>query len=197
MPKVLIVTGDAAEALEVIYPHQRLREEGYEVVVASLSKKLMLLAVHEFVPGIDTFVEKPGYHWPSDVAFKDVNPSEFAAVVIPGGRAPEYIRNDPDFIRIVRHFFKEEKPVAHLCHASIALAKAGVLKGRRIAAYPELQFDVEAAGAEFVNSEAVVDGAMVSARAYPDHPAWMREFMRMLRKHAPVKSEAVTPVAAQ
>jgi protease I len=193
MPKVLIMTGDAAEALEVIYPHQRLREEGYEVVVASLSKKLMLLVVHEFVPGIDTFVEKPGYHWPSDIAFKDVDPSDFAAVVIPGGRAPEYIRNDPDFIRIVRHFFKEEKPVAHLCHASIALAKAGVLKGRRIAAYPELQSDVEAAGAEFVNSEAVVDGVMVSARAYPDHPAWMREFMKILRKKAPVKAGAAAP----
>ncbi len=196
MPKVLIMTGDAAEALEVIYPHQRLREEGYEVVVASLSKKLMLLVVHEFVPGIDTFVEKPGYHWPSDIAFKDVDPSEFAAVVIPGGRAPEYIRNDPDFVRIVRHFFKEEKPVAHLCHASIALAKAGVLKGRRIAAYPDLQADVEAAGAEFVNSEAVVDGVMVSARAYPDHPAWMREFMRVLRKRAPVKAESAAPALA-
>lgn len=196
MPKVLIMTGDAAEALEVIYPHQRLREEGYEVVVASLSKKLMLLVVHEFVPGIDTFVEKPGYHWPSDIAFKDVDPSEFAAVVIPGGRAPEYIRNDPDFVRIVRHFFKEEKPVAHLCHASIALAKAGVLKGRRIAAYPDLQSDVEAAGAEFVNSEVVVDGMMVSARAYPDHPAWMREFMRVLRKRAPVKAESATPALA-
>lgn len=196
MPKVLIMTGDAAEALEVIYPHQRLREEGYEVVVASLSKKLLLLVVHEFVPGIDTFVEKPGYHWPSDIAFKDVDPSEFAAVVIPGGRAPEYIRNDPDFVRIVRHFFKEEKPVAHLCHASIALAKAGVLKGRRIAAYPDLQSDVEAAGAEFVNSEAVVDGVMVSARAYPDHPAWMREFMRVLRKRAPVKAESAAPALA-
>ena len=196
MPKVLIMTGDAAEALEVIYPHQRLREEGYEVVIASLSKKLMLLVVHEFVPGNDTFVEKPGYHWPSDIAFKDVNPSDYAAVVIPGGRAPEYIRNDPDFIRIVRHFFKEEKPVAHLCHASIALAKAGVLKGRRIAAYPELQSDVEAAGAEFVNSEAVVDGVMVSARAYPDHPAWMREFMKILRKKAPVKADAAAPAMA-
>lgn len=196
MPKVLIMTGDAAEALEVIYPHQRLREEGYEVVVASLSKKLMLLVVHEFVPGIDTFVEKPGYHWPSDIAFKDVDPSDFAALVIPGGRAPEYIRNDPDFIRIVRHFFKEEKPVAHLCHASIALAKAGVLKGRRIAAYPELQSDVEAAGAEFVNSEAVVDGVMVSARAYPDHPAWMREFLRILRKKAPIKAESAAPALA-
>ena len=190
MPKVLILTGDAAEALEVIYPHQRLREEGYEVVIASLSKKLMQLVVHEFVPGCDTFVDKPGYHWPADIAFSDVNPSDYVAVIIPGGRAPEYIRNNLDFVRVVRHFFNEAKPVAHLCHASIALAAAGVLKGRRIAAYPELKPDVEAAGAEFVNSEVVVDGTMISARAYPDHPTWMREFMRALRKHAPVSAPA-------
>jgi protease I len=188
MPKVLILTGDAAEALEVIYPYQRLREEGYEVVIASLTKKLMLLVVHEFVPGIDTFVEKPGYHWPADMAFSEVDPSEYAAIIIPGGRAPEYIRNNPDFLRIVRYFFKEDKPVAHLCHASIALATAGVLRGRRIAAYPELESDVRAAGAEFINSEVVVDGTMVSARAYPDHPAWMREFMKLLRKHAPLSA---------
>lgn len=186
MPKVLILTGDAAEGLEVIYPHQRLVEEGYEVVIASLTKKLMLLVVHEFVPGIDTFIEKPGYHWPADIAFADVDPTEYAAVIIPGGRAPEYIRNNPDFQRIVRYFFKEDKPVAHLCHASIALATAGVLKGRRIAAYPELESDVRLAGAEFVNAEVVVDGSMISARAYPDHPAWMREFMKLLRKRAPI-----------
>jgi len=195
MPKVLILTGDAAEALEVIYPHQRLREEGYEVVVAGLSRKLLQLVVHEMVPGNDTFVEKPGYHWPADIAFSEVNPSEFAAIVIPGGRAPEYIRNNPDFLRIIHHFFKEGLPVAHLCHASIALATAGVLKGRRIAAFPELKSDVESAGAEFVNAEVVVDGPMVSARAYPDHPAWMREFMRILRKRAPVS--ATIGVAAE
>jgi protease I len=186
MPKVLILTGDAAEALEVIYPYQRLLEEGYEAVIAAPSKKLLQLVVHEMVPGFDTFTEKPGYHWPADLAFADVEPSEFAAVIIPGGRAPEYIRNNADFVRILHHFFSEDKPVAHLCHASIALATAGVLGNRRIAAFPELESDVRAAGAEFVNAEVVVDGSMVSARAYPDHPAWMREFMTLLRKRAPV-----------
>jgi protease I len=195
MPKILILTGDAAEALEVIYPHQRLREEGYEVVIASVTKKLMALVVHEFVPGIDTFVEKPGYHWPSDIAFADVDPTEYAAIVIPGGRAPEYIRNNPDFQRIVRYFFERDMPVAHLCHASIALAPAGVLKGRRIAAYPELEPDVRAAGAEFINAEVVIDGAMISARAYPDHPAWMRAFVKLLRARAPV--EAPMDIAAE
>jgi protease I len=106
--------------------------------------------------------------------------------VVPGGRAPEYIRNDPDFQRLVRHFFGEEKPVAQICHAALGLAASGVLNGRRTAAYPALAPDVTAAGAEFVDGGGVVDGVMVSARAWPDHPTWMREFMSILRSKAPV-----------
>ena len=143
--------------------------------------------VHDFVDGFDTYTEKPGYTWPADLAFAEVDPSDYVALVVPGGRAPEYIRNDPDFQGIVRHFFDEERPVAQLCHAPQALAAAGVLEGRRTAAYPALEPDVEAAGAEFVDSEAVVDGHMVSARAWPDHSAWMREFIGLLREKAPAE----------
>jgi protease I len=193
MPKVLVVTGDAAESLEVMYPYQRLLEEGYDVDIAAPSKKKLQFVVHDFVEGYDTYTEKPGYTWDADLAFSEVDPSAYAAVVIPGGRAPEYIRNDPDFARIIEHFFSEEKPVAQLCHAPLALASAGVLKGRRTAAYPALQPDVEAVGAEYVDGAGVVDGVMVSARAWPDHPAWMREFVRLLREQAPVEErEAVT-----
>jgi deglycase len=193
MPKVLVLTGDAAESLEVMYPYQRLLEEGYDVDIAAPSKKKLQFVVHDFVEGYDTYTEKPGYTWDADLAFSEVDPSAYAAVVIPGGRAPEYIRNDPDFARIIEHFFSEEKPVAQLCHAPLALASAGVLKGRRTAAYPALQPDVEAVGAEYVDGEGVVDGVMVSARAWPDHPVWMREFVRLLREQAPVEErEAVT-----
>jgi protease I len=185
MPKVLMLTGDAGESLEVLYPYQRLREEGYDVDIAAPTKKRLQFVVHDFVDDFDTYTEKPGYTWPADLAFSDVDPSDYVALVVPGGRAPEYIRNDPDFQRIVRHFFDEEQPVAQLCHASQALGAAGVLEGRRTAAYPALEPDVEAAGAEFVDAEAVVDGHMVSARAWPDHSAWMREFMSMLREKAP------------
>lgn len=185
MAKVLMLTGDAAESLEVLYPYQRLLEEGYEVDIAAPSKKKLQFVVHDFVDGYDTYTEKPGYTWPADLAFADVDPADYVALVIPGGRAPEYIRNDPDCQRIIRHFFDDEKPVAQLCHAPLALAAAGVLQGRRSAAYPALEPDVKAAGAEFVNSEAVVDGMMVSARAWPDHPAWMREFVDLLRGKAP------------
>jgi protease I len=185
-PKILILAGDAAESLEVMYPYQRLREEGYDVRIAAPQKKKLHFVVHDFEPGYDTYTERPGYSWDADLAFADVNPAEYAAVVIPGGRAPEYIRNHANFAEIIRHFFDAHKPVAQLCHAPLALAAAGVLKGRRTAAYPALESDVRAAGAEFVNSEAVVDGNMVSARAWPDHPAWMREFVKLLKAKAPV-----------
>ena len=186
MPKVLILTGDAAESLEVMYPYQRLLEEGYDVEIAAPSKKKLQFVVHDFVDGYDTYTEKPGYTWDADLAFSDVDPSDYAALVIPGGRAPEYIRNDPDFARIVQHFFSDEKPVAQLCHAPLALASAGVLEGRRTAAYPALQPDVEAVGAEYVDGAGVVDGLMVSARAWPDHPEWIRQCIGLLREKAPV-----------
>jgi protease I len=186
-PKILILTGDAGESLEVMYPYQRLREEGYDVKLAAPSKKKLHFVVHDFEPGFDTYTEKPGYSWDADLAFADVDPADYVALVIPGGRAPEYIRNDKDCQRIVRDFMKGEKPVAQICHAPLILLAAGVLKGRRTAAYPALQPDVVAGGAEFVDAEAVLDGAMISARAWPDHPAWMREFIALLKKKTPIK----------
>jgi protease I len=196
MSKVLILTGDAAESLEVMYPYQRLLEEGYEVHMAGPSKKKLQFVVHDFVDGYDTYTEKPGYTWDADLAFSEVEPSEYVGLVVPGGRAPEYIRNDPDAQRIIRHFFSDEKPVAQLCHAPLALATAGVLDGRRSAAYPALEPDVKAAGGQFVDGGGVVDGVMVSARAWPDHPSWMREFVRILRERAPADGPERTQPAA-
>jgi protease I len=187
MAKILIVTGDAAETLEVMYPYQRLLEEGYEVDIAAPAQKKLQFVVHDFVDGFDTYTEKYGHSWPADVAFADVDPAQYVALVIPGGRAPEYLRGDADCQRIVRHFMEQEKPVAALCHGGLVLAAAGTLKGRRIAVYPACAVDVELAGAEFVDGDGVVDGVLVSGRAWPDHPAWMREFMKVLRAKAPVQ----------
>ncbi|WHT21483.1 DJ-1/PfpI family protein [Crossiella sp. CA-258035] len=186
MPKVLIVTGDAAESLEVLYPYQRLREEGYDVDIAAPSAKRLQFVVHDFVDGHDTYTEKPGYTWPADLAFREVDPTGYVALVIPGGRAPEYLRNDEQVRRIVAHFFDSGKPVAHLCHGALVPAAAGLLIARRTAAYPECAPDVVAGGGEFVDDEVVVDGPMVTARAWPDHPAWMREFVALLRVRAPI-----------
>lgn len=186
MPKVLILTGDAAESLEVFYPYQRLREEGYDVEIAAPSAKKLQFVVHDFVDGFDTYTEKPGYTWPADISFADVKLDDYVAIVIPGGRAPEYIRNDPDAQRIVRHFMNVQAPVAALCHGPLLLAAADTLRGLRSAAYPALAPDLAAVGAEFVDSEAVVDGPLVTGRAWPDHPAWFRAFMEQLKKVAPV-----------
>ena len=130
MPKILMLAGDAAESLEVMYPYQRLLEEGYEVDIAAPTKKKLQFVVHDFVEGFDTYTEKLGYTWDADLAFEDVDPSDYVALVVPGGRAPEYIRNHPECQRIVRHFFDGSKPVAQICHAPLALAAAGVLEGQ-------------------------------------------------------------------
>jgi protease I len=180
MAKILLLTGDAAETLEVFYPYQRLLEAGYEVVIAAPEKKKLQFVVHDFIDGFDTYTEKLGHTWDADIAFRDVNPSDYIAVVVPGGRAPEYIRNDEDAKRIVRYFFDKDLPVAAICHGPLLLATAGVLKGRTTSAYPALQPDVELGGGIFEGGAGVVDGNLVSGRAWPDHPAWMREFMKVL-----------------
>lgn len=186
MPRVLLLTGDGAESLEVMYPYQRLQEEGYDVDIAAPTKKVIQTVVHDFEPGFDTFTEKRGYRVQADIAFSDVNPHDYVAVVIPGGRAPEWIRNDPDFPRIVQYFFTENVPAAVICHAPVALATVGVLEGRTLAAYPALKPDVVAAGGTFKDEAAVIDGNMISARAWPDHPQWMHAFIELLKDKAPV-----------
>ncbi|GGX16261.1 DJ-1/PfpI family protein [Streptomyces noursei] len=185
MAKILIVAGDASEDLEFFYPYQRLLEEGYEVLVAAPSRKKLRFVTHDFVEGFDTYTESAGHSWPADLALSEVDPAEYAALVLPGGRAPEYLRHDPDFGRVVTHFFDADKPVAHICHAAIALAPLGVLKGRRTSAYPACAAEVELGGGDFVDGSAVVDGKVVSARAWPDQPEWMRAFVEILREHAP------------
>jgi protease I len=188
-PKVLILTGDAAETLEVFYPYQRLLEEGYEVDIAAPSKKKLQFVVHDFVDGFDTYTEKLGHTWEADVAFADVDASDYVACVIPGGRAPEYIRNNADCLRIVQAFFGTDRPIAQLCHGPLVSAAAGVLRGRTTSAYPALEPDVTQAGATFRDGDAVVDGQLVSGRAWPDHPRWMREFIRLLRAYTPIERE--------
>jgi len=180
MKKVLMLTGDGAEALEVMYPLQRCQEAGIDIVVATQESKNIRTVVHDFEPGFDTYTEKPGYRVDAACAFKDVIVAEFDALILPGGRAPEWIRNNTHVPKIVRHFFETNKPVAAICHAALILTAAEVVKGRRMTAYPALQRDVEVAGGIWVNDQVIVDGNLVTSRAWPDHPAFMREFLKLL-----------------
>jgi protease I len=181
MSRILLVTGDGAEALEVMYPYQRLTEEGYKVDIASPTKKTLHTVVHDFEPGWETNTEKLGYQIQPDITFAQVNPDDYVALVIPGGRAPEYIRYDQDLQKIVKAFFTANKPVAALCHAGQILAAAQLCKGRTMTSYHLIRSEIIAAGANYVDQEVVVDDRLVTARAWPDHPAFMREFVKLLR----------------
>ena len=181
MKKILILSGDAAEALEVMYPLQRCNEEGYSVILAAPSIKVIQTVVHDFEPGFDTYTEKAGYRIKADLSFKDIRPEDYAGLILPGGRAPEYIRNNEDCRRIVSHFMDNNKPVAAICHAALILIAIGAVSHRTLTAYPELKPDIESAGGSFVDREVVVDGNLVTSRAWPDHPAFLREFFRLLK----------------
>lgn len=179
--KILIVIGDAAEALDTFYPLWRVEEEDYEAVVAGPEKRVYHLVMHEIPPGWDVTKESPSYHLASHIAFRDVKPEEYAGLFLSGGRAPEYLRYDEELLRITRHFFAENKPVAVVCHGAEIVATAGVIRGRRMATVPKCRFDVEVCGGTFVNERCVRDGNMVSGRTWHDNPWFMREFIKMLR----------------
>lgn len=186
MPTVLLLTGDAAEDLEVMYPYQRLLEEGYQVHIAAPAARKLQFVVHDFVDGFDTYTEKLGHTWPADIALDDVNPADYVALVVPGGRAPEYLRTNPTALAVAAHFLETGKPIAALCHGPILLAATGALGGRSVSAYPACAPDVRAVGATWVDSSAHIDGAIVTGRAWPDHPDWMRAFLKVLRVAAPI-----------
>ncbi len=185
MERVLILTVDSGEEVEVHSMLYRFREAGYAVDVAAPQRKRLQLVVHDFEPGADTYVERPGRGLEADLAFADVEPERYAAVLLPGGRAPEVIRNDPDVRRIVSHFFERDLPVGHMCHGVQVPATYGFLRGRSVSAFPPLQPDVEAAGGEFVEGPDVVDGNLVSATGWTDLAEFSKAFLELLDR-APV-----------
>jgi len=165
--KVLFLSADDFEDLELIYPLHRLREEGHEVYVASFKR--------------GKITGKHGYSVNVDLAFEEVDPDEFDALVLPGGKAPERIRLNGDAVRITKKMFEDGKPVASICHGPQILISAGVLKGRKGTSTITIRDDVVNAGAEWTDSEVVVDGNWVSSRHPGDLYAWMREFVKLLR----------------
>ncbi len=183
LAKVLIVVGDAVEAQELFYPYYRLKEEGINVDVAAPSRKTIFTVVHDFEPNIETYTEKTGYRFTwVNLTFEEVKPEEYDGLIIPGGRAPEYIRTNPNLKKIVEHFFDENKPVAAICHGPLVLTAYGLVEGRRLTAYNVLKADVEGCGGIFLDQEVVVDGNLVTSRAWPDLPAFMKEFIKLLKK---------------
>lgn len=183
--KILLLAGDYAEDYETMVPFQFLLGLGYEVHAVCPDKKAgqtVATAVHDF-EGEQTYSEKRGHNFALNFDFDKVNPADYAGLVIPGGRAPEYLRLNPRVIEIVQAFDTAKKPIAAVCHGAQLLAAAGVLSGRRCSAYPACAPDVRAAGGEYADiavTEAVTDAHLVTAPAWPAHPAWLAQFVRLL-----------------
>lgn len=181
--KVLIIAGDAVEALEIYYPYYRCLEEGYETTIAAPTVKKIQTVIHDFVDGVDTYTEKAGYGLDATAAFEDIDPSTFDGLIIPGGRAPEYIRLNPLIPAIVKHFFEANKPIAAVCHAAQIFAVIPeVLKGRELTAYIACKPEVQAAGATYIEEHLHTDGNLVSGHAWPDLPGLMKGFVEQLNK---------------
>jgi len=185
--KILMLVGDYVEDYEAMVPFQMLTMVGHTVHAVCPGKKagdVVRTAIHDF-EGDQTYSEKRGHNFAINADFDQVKPEDYDALVIPGGRAPEYIRLNEKVLEIVRHFANANKPIASICHGQQVLAAAGVVKGRLCTAYPAVKPDLVAAGARWAEvnatfSNAYVDGNLVTAPAWPAHPEWMRKFLEVL-----------------
>ena len=182
---ILMLVGDYAEDYETMVPFQALRMVGHSVDAVCPGKKAgdyVMTAVHDF-EGQQTYSEKPGHRFTLNATFAEVKPDRYDALLIPGGRAPEYLRMNAEVIAFVQHFAREKKPIAAVCHAAQLLAAAGVIRGKRVSAYPACAAEVRLAGAEYAEipvDQAVTDGTLVTAPAWPAHPAWLAQFLAVL-----------------
>lgn len=180
MEKVLLVIGDAAEVTDTLYPYYRIPEDGYEMVVAGPEKRVYHLVQHDGHPDWDITIESKGYNFAADIAFCDIVPEQYLGLVISGGRAPEYIRYDEHLMAVTRHFAQSGKPIASVCHGIEIVAKADVIRGKRVTTVAKCRFDAEICGATYVDAPVVVDGNLVTARTFHDNTQWMGEYMKLL-----------------
>ena len=183
--KILMLVGDFVEDYEAMVPFQALQVAGHTVHAACPDKKAgekVRTAVHDF-EGDQTYTEKRGHDFALNATLAEIDPADYDALVIPGGRAPEYIRLNQTVIGAVRHFAEVNKPIATLCHGAQVLAAAGVIKGRRVSAYPAVGPEVTAAGGEFVSvpfEAAITDGNLVTGPAWTAHVEWLKQFLAVL-----------------
>ena len=178
--KVLIIVGDATETVDTLYPYYRLQEGGYTPVVAAPEKRVYQMVMHEVRPGWTITRVWEGYQIKADLAFSEVREEDYLGIFFSGGRAPEYIRYDADLVRITKHFFDTNEPVASVCHGVEIPAYAGCVRGRRMATVPKCRFDLEICGGTFVDAPCVVDGNLVSGRTFHDHGYYMGPWMKLL-----------------
>lgn len=181
---ILMPVGDATEAVDTLYPFFRVAEAGYRAVVAGPQARKYHMVLHEIPPAAavpwDITEERPGYHIQAEIAFRDVNPAEYAGLFVSGGRAPEYLRYDQDLLQITRRFFEEDKPVLVVCHGIEIVSAAGVIRGRTATTVAKCALDAIQGGAEYVDAPVVVDGNLVTTRTWHDYGLALPKFMELL-----------------
>lgn len=182
---ILMITGDFTEDYETMVPFQALGAMGHTVHAVCPDKKagdVIATAIHDF-EGHQTYTEKPGHNFTLNASFEDITVEDYDALVIPGGRAPEYLRLNMQVLSMVQHFFETNKPVAAICHGAQLLTAAGVLGNKHCSAYPACAPEIKAAGANYADiavDDAITDGNLVTAPAWPAHPIWLKQFNELL-----------------
>jgi len=191
--KILILTGDAGECFEILFASHRLKEAGYQPVIAAPSVKRLNLVMHDFEPGWDTYVERPGYILASDISFDDVDTDDYVALLIAGGRAPEFLRNDQRVMNIVKSFFESNKYLFALCHGVQILVTAGLVDKRKIVCYEHVKFEVESCGGIYIDDEeAVQDGTIVTGKTWQSQPEFYQIVFKCLNEVEEVQHQHST-----
>jgi deglycase len=182
MPKkILIITDDAGESQEIYYAKHRFLEAGYQPVIAATKKKRLHAVIHDFEPDWSTYVERPGYLIQSDTTFSQVKVKDFAAVLLIGGRAPEFLRHEAKVIELVREFHRRNKWIFSICHGIQILIAAGVVKGRTVTCYENVRLEVQYCGGKWLNRQSVVDGKIVTSQTWESHPDFYRDIFTCLK----------------
>jgi protease I len=183
--KILIVTGDGGDSYEALYACQRCQESHWEPVVAAPSRRRLHMVLHDIEPGWETYVERPGHTLEAHIAITAVAVRDFAAIIIIGGRAPEYLRNDASMISLVREFDDHNKYVCAIGHGIQVLAAAGLMRGKTVTGHPHVMVEIEHAGGTYADKPMVRDGRMISARGSQAHPEFYRELFGLLERDTP------------
>jgi protease I len=178
--RLLIITDDSGESLEIYYAQQRFLEAGWRPVIAATQRKLLHGVIHDFEPGWNTYVERPGYRIPSEVTFKQAKAADYEAVLCIGGRAPEFLRHEAAVLRLLRDFDRQGKWIFSICHGIQLLIAAGLVQGRTLTCYRNVRLELEQAGGKWVDRHCARDGRLITSQTWESHPDFYREIFRSL-----------------
>jgi protease I len=183
MPKkILVITDDAGESFEILYAQYRFREAGYQPVIAATQKKRLNAVIHDFEPGWNTYIEKPGYRIQADLAISRVKAGDYTAILLIGGRAPEFLRHNEKLIKIVQEFHRRGKWIFSICHGIQILLAAGLGSGKRLTCYENIRFEVAQCGGTWINQQSVIDGKLVTSQTWESHAEFFRDIFRCLEQ---------------